>query len=48
LGPPASVVFTDWLSMMPALGVGSLPAKARISARRAAWTRCQTPLSRQV
>jgi hypothetical protein len=24
--PPFSVVFTDWLSIMAALGVGSLPA----------------------
>ena len=25
--PPLSVVLTDWLSMMPALGVGSRPAR---------------------
>ena len=32
-GPPASVVLTLWLSMIARLGVGSLPAAARISAR---------------
>src|SRR5262249_10955760 len=45
-GPPASVVFTVWLSRIPALGVGSLSASPRTSAGRASWTRSQTPGSR--
>jgi len=32
--PPFSVVFTDWLSMMAAEGVGCLPAATRICSRR--------------
>jgi hypothetical protein len=33
--PPFSVVFTDWLSRMAALGVGSLPAFVRTCSRSA-------------
>ena len=32
--PPFSAVFTDWLSMMPTLGVGLLPTLRRTWARR--------------
>ena len=32
-GPPRSVVLTDWLSMMAALGVGSRPASRRTRSR---------------
>ena len=32
--PPFSVVFTDWLSMMAALGVGLLPSASRTAGRR--------------
>ena len=32
--PPFSVVFTDWLSMIAALGVGSRPACRRVCSRR--------------
>ena len=41
--PPFSVVFTDWLSMMAALGVGSLPSKRRTFGRSASWTRSHVP-----
>jgi hypothetical protein len=34
-GPPFSVVFTDWLSKMAALGVGCLPALTRTCSRTA-------------
>ena len=37
--PPFSVVFTDWLSMMAALGVGLPPSACRTLGRRASWTR---------
>src|SRR6516165_7568074 len=36
-GPPLSVVFTDWLSMQRALGVGSRPACTRVCSRHT-WT----------
>jgi len=42
------VVFTDWLSMIAALGVDSLPAVARASDRRALWTCSQVPSARHV
>ena len=32
--PPFSVVFTDWLSIIAALGVGSRPACRRVCSRR--------------
>ena len=37
--PPFSVVFTDWLSMIAALGVGFLPSVSRTSGRRVSLTR---------
>jgi hypothetical protein len=42
-GPPFSVVFTDWLSMMAALGVGSRPASIRVRSRSASWMRSSVP-----
>jgi hypothetical protein len=41
--PPFSVVRTDWLSMIPALGVRSRPACPRTSSRRASCIRSQVP-----
>ena len=41
--PPLSVVLTDWLSMMAALGVGSLPSAWRTLGRSAPWTRSHVP-----
>src|SRR5438093_9015129 len=46
--PPASVVLTDWLSMMAALGVGSRPSTCRTSTRSRAWICSSRPASRQV
>ena len=43
--PPFSVVFTDWLSMMAALGVGSCPSASRTLGRSASWMRSQLPSS---
>ena len=43
--PPFSVVLTDWLSMIAALGVGLLPSDCRTLGRRASWTRSQVPSS---
>ena len=44
--PPFSVVFTDWLSIMAALGVGSRPSISRTLGRRVSWTRSQVPSCR--
>ena len=44
--PPFSVVFTDWLSMMAALGVASLPSLSRTWLRSASSTRSQVPSAR--
>ena len=44
--PPFSVVLTDWLSMMAALGVPSRPSRSRTIARSASSTRSQVPLAR--
>ena len=41
--PPFSVVFTDWLSRIPALGCSSRPALARTSLRRASFMPPKTP-----
>ena len=41
--PPFSVVFTDWLSMMAALGVGLLPSTSRTTGRRVSWTLSHVP-----
>ena len=43
--PPFSVVLTDWLSMMAALGVGSRPSTSRTLGRSASWMRSQLPSS---
>jgi hypothetical protein len=45
--PPFSVVFTDWLSRMPALGWRCRPAAARTSPRSMSWMCCQVPSRRQ-
>jgi hypothetical protein len=45
--PPFSVVFTDWLSRIPALGWRRLPAATRTSPRRRSCLRCQVPSFRQ-
>jgi len=42
--PPFSVVLTDWLSMMAALGVGSRPQALRTCSRRRSWILVQTPV----
>ena len=42
-GPPFSVVFTDWLSMIAALGVASRLATSRTRTRKASSTRSQVP-----
>jgi hypothetical protein len=34
-GPPLSVVFTDWLSMTPAVGLASRPAFSRAAMTKA-------------
>ena len=41
--PPFSVVLTDWLSMMAALGSASLPSASRTSGRNSSWTRFHVP-----
>ena len=41
--PPFSVVLTDWLSMMAALGVGSRPSDSRTLGRKVSWMRSQVP-----
>jgi hypothetical protein len=41
--PPFSVVFTDWLSMMAAEGVGSLPSNSRTLGRKVSWIPSQVP-----
>ena len=43
--PPFSVVFTDWLSMIAALGVGLLPSDCRTLGRSASWTPSHVPSS---
>ena len=45
---PFSVVFTDWLSIMAALGVASRPSSWRSSSRNAWFMRCHVPSWRQV
>jgi len=44
--PTASVVFTDWLSMMPAVGAGSRPSDTRTHATSTALMTSSRPLSR--
>ncbi len=45
--PPFSAVFTDWLSMMPTLGVGLRPSFRRTWPRSRSWISCHVPLSRK-
>ena len=47
LGPPLSVVLTDWLSMIPAEGLAWRPAASRICNSNSKLIRSNTPLSRQ-
>jgi len=47
-GPPFSVVFTVWLSMIPALGSRVRPEASRRSPRSVSCIRSQTPARRQV
>ena len=46
--PPISLVFTDWLSIIAALGVGSRPCFTRTCSRSAVWMRSQVPSLRHV
>jgi hypothetical protein len=41
---PFSVVFTDWLSTIPAVGSGCLPSATRTARRRTSLIRSQTPV----
>ena len=45
-GPPISVVFTVWLSMMAALGLLCRPALCRTLVRRAFWIASHVPSRR--
>jgi hypothetical protein len=45
--PPLSVVLTDWLSRIAALGVANRPSATRSSSRKAAWIASQVPSFRQ-
>jgi hypothetical protein len=45
--PPFSVVLTDWLSKIPALGWACRPCCSRTWSRNASWTRSQVPSRRQ-
>jgi hypothetical protein len=45
--PPLSVVFTDWLSILPALGWRRFPAATRLAPRRTSCLRGQGPSWRQ-
>jgi hypothetical protein len=46
-GAPLSVVFTLWLSMMPADGVGFRPTASRANSTSLRLMQCQVPSSRQ-
>jgi hypothetical protein len=46
--PSFSVVFTDWLSMIAADGVGSRPDFTRTCSRKASCIVCQVPVRRQI
>ena len=48
LWTPFSVVFTDWPSMMAALGIAARPADSRTRTRRVDSTPSQVPSSRQL
>jgi hypothetical protein len=43
---PPSVAGTDWVSMLPALGVGSRPSATRTRSRSASWIASRVPLCR--
>jgi hypothetical protein len=45
--PPFSVVWTDGLSLLPALGWRCRPAAARTSPRRRSWSTSHVPSLRQ-
>ena len=45
--PFFSVVFTDWLSMIAALGLASRPASLRTSSRSRSWSFCHVPSLRK-
>jgi hypothetical protein len=44
--PPFSVVFTDWLSMIAALGVDCRPSISRTLGCKVSWMRSQVPSNR--
>ena len=46
--PPMLVVFTDWVSSIPALGWGSRPALVRILSRNVALIFSQVPSRRHI
>jgi hypothetical protein len=46
--PPFWLVFTDWLSIIAALGVGLRPCFRRVCSRNVVWRRSQVPSLRQV
>ena len=46
--PPFSAVFTDWLSMIAALGLVRRPPDWRVRDRKVSWALCQVPSRRQV
>jgi len=46
--PPTLVVFTDWVSRMPALGWGSRPALVRVFSRSTALIFSQVPSKRHI
>lgn len=48
MDPPFSVVLTDWLSRIAALGSGSRPTEIRTSLCNVSWIRVQVPSRRQV
>ena len=47
MDPPFSVVLTDWLSRIAALGSGSRPTEMRTSLCNVSWIRVQVPSRRQ-
>jgi hypothetical protein len=46
-GVPASVVFTDWLSITPADGLASRPSASRVSINSSWLIEAQSPHARQ-
>ena len=48
MAPLFSVVFTDWLSMLPADGSGFFPAFLRTLRRSSSWTFFHVPSSDQI